>query len=137
MADEIATVLETFNEYIEAFNRKDARALIPFYDFPCLMINKGDRPKSIPHPLLGFLGFSKAIKELRQQGFEYSKVEELSAKLLRENLAVVSGMATRRKQDNSKLEDIGFTYTLRKTANWKIVTGVVHDPTTYLVLPKA
>lgn len=138
MSDATSTVLATFKDYIEAFNQKNAKALLPFYRFPCLIVNKKEQPKLILHSVLGLFGFAKAIKDLERQGFAYSKVEELSAKLLSENLAIISGMATRYQQDHSKLEDIGFTYTLHKTVKgWKIAVGVIHDPESYLTLPNS
>lgn len=137
MNDE-STVLDTFRDYTEAFRKLDPKALLPFYHYPALVINKDEKPKILIHPIIGLFGFSGVMKDLRKKGFGYSKLHELSAKQLSENVVIVSGTATRHRKDDTEIEKIGFTYTLQKTSKqWKIVAGIIHDAETFLTLPKS
>ena len=137
MNDE-STVIETFRDYTEAFRKLDPKALLPFYHYPALVIDKDKGPKILIHPIIGFIGFSNVLRDLRKQGYGYSKLHELSAKQLSKNVVIVSGTATRCRKDDTKIEDIGFTYTLQKTLKgWKIVVGIIHNTETFLTLPKS
>jgi hypothetical protein len=52
-----------------------------------------------------------------------------------EDIALVSVSRVRYKTDGSELEQLGETYTFRKTEkDWKIVAAMVHDPDTVLRL---
>ena len=79
------------------------------------------------------------MDSLRERKFTRSEldVNNLSAKMLSENIAIVSGSAIRYKKDQPtdaevELERIGVTYTFRKVDDkdnpWKIICGIIHDP---------
>lgn len=137
MNDESA-VLETFRDYTEAFRKLDPKALLPFYHYPALVIDKDEKPKILIHPIIGLIGLSGLMRDLRKKGYGYSKLHELSAKQVSENVAIVSGTAARHRKDDTEIEKIGFTYTLRKSSKaWKIVVGIIHDTETFLTLPKS
>lgn len=132
------TVLKTFRDYTEAFRKLDPNALLPFYHYPALIIDKDKEPKVLTNRIIGWIGFYGAMRDLRKQGFGYSELHELSGKQLSENVVIVSGTATRHRNDNTELEKIGFTYTLQKTPKgWKIIVGIIHNTETFLTLPKS
>ncbi|WP_181256624.1 alpha/beta fold hydrolase [Merismopedia glauca] len=86
--------------------------------------------------------FTKFMGYLTRQNFSRSELHEdtLTQKMLADNIAIVSGVATRFKKDEAGkevvLEKIGVTYTLHKDKDnqWKIITGVNHKPETAIAL---
>lgn len=128
MNDETAEILKTFRAYSDTFKQKNAIALLPFYDFPALMVDRDEKPKVLSNPIVAAIGLFLAIEKLSKQGYSYSQLHEIEAKQLRHNLAIVSGTATRHQENNEILDEFGFTYTLRKSSKgWKIIVGVIHD----------
>jgi ketosteroid isomerase-like protein len=122
-----------FQDYIKAFNTKDASNLIPFFYDPILLVDREKDPvildKSIIGRIKSFFGFKKVFKDLEKSGFDHSELDNgLQVKLLSETIGIVTGNATRYKADRSVLERFGYTYTFRKTSKgWKIITGIIHD----------
>jgi hypothetical protein len=109
MNDETTEILKTFRAYSDTFKQKKAIALLPF------------------------IGLFLTIQKLSKQGYSYSQLHELEVKQLRHNLAIVSGTATRHKENHEILDEFGFTYTLRKIPKgWKIIVGVIHDRAGFL-----
>jgi hypothetical protein len=135
MNDETPQILATFREYTETFRQKKAAPLLRFYAFPALMVDRDEKPKVLSNSVIAFIGLSLAIQKLKTQGYECSHLHELGAKQLRENLAIVSGTATRHDKQKEIIDKFGFTYTLCKTdKNWKIIAGIIHDIETFLLL---
>lgn len=121
-------ILKTFRAYSDTFKQKNALALLPFYDYPALIVDRDEKPKVLSNPIVAAIGLHLAIQKLSKQGYAYSQIHELEAKQLRHNLAIVSGMAARHKENNDIFDEFGFTYTLRKIPKgWKIIVGVIHD----------
>jgi hypothetical protein len=135
MSDATQKILDSFREYTETFRLKKAAPLLKFYAFPALMADRDEKPKVLSNSVIAFVGLSLAIQKLKSQGYAYSNLHELSAKQLRENLAIVSGTATRHNEQKKIIDNFGFTYTLRKIdKNWKIIAGIIHDVETFLPL---
>jgi ketosteroid isomerase-like protein len=135
MNDETPQILATFREYTETFRQKKAAPLLRFYAFPALMVDRDEKPKVLSNSVIAFIGLSLAIQKLKTQGYAYSHLHELGAKQLQENLAIVSGTATRHNDKDKIIDEFGFTYTLRKTSqHWKIIAGIIHKTETFLPL---
>ena len=129
MNDETAVILKTFQDYSDTFKYKKARALLPFYGYPALMVDRDEKPKVLGNPIIAAIGLWLAIKKLNKQEYDYSKLHTLEAKQVRQNLAIVSGVATRHQKNGDEFDKFGFTYTLRKfPTGWKIIAGVLHNP---------
>jgi ketosteroid isomerase-like protein len=128
MSDETTEILKTFQDYTDTFKQKNALALLPFYEFPALIVDRDEKPKVLSNPMIAAIGLHLTIQKLVKQGYACSKLHALEAKQVRYNLAIVGGTATRHKENGDELDKFGFTYTLRKSSKgWKIVAGVIHD----------
>jgi hypothetical protein len=153
MSDELQAVRDRFIEYSKEFNQKDPQILVPFFYFPSLLIT----PKIIGKPMTNEQDvldvFTSFMALLKTQNFTRSKLhlDTLTEKILDDYSAIVSGVATRFKQDPAtgeevEMEKIGVTYTFRKSKDtdaekekekdnvWKIITGVIHKPETAIAL---
>lgn len=129
MKDETSEVLETFNEYGEAFELLKPKALLAFYHYPSMLISR-DKSVVIKNELEAWLVFTKLIADLEGQNFDRSVIHEENTKVkfLTENLATITGTATRYRKDGTEIESFDFTYTMRQVSDdWKIIVGIIHD----------
>ncbi len=128
MNDETAEILETFQRYSDTFAEKNARALLPFYSYPALMVDRDEKPKVLSNPVIAAIGLTLALQKLKKLDYKCSKLHTLEAKQVHQTLAIVCGTATRLNSKDEEFDNFGFTYTLRKVSNkWKITAGVIHD----------
>ncbi len=159
MSNEIEAVKAQFIKYSEVFNKLDPKLILPFFALGSILITTGvvatmTTEQEVEGVFTQFMGL------LKKQNFTCSKldVDNLSAKMLSDNIAIVSGSAIRYKKEPGtdtkevELERIGVTYTFRKdppaptakateppateaTANpWKIVAGIIHQPENAIAL---
>lgn len=133
MKDETNEVLETFNQYGEAFSLLKPRALLSFYHYPSMLISH-DKSVVIKNGFEAWLVFTKLMADLKKQNFARSEIheEKTKVKFLSDNLATITGTATRYRKDGTILESFDFTYTMRKVSDqvsdhWKIIVGIIHD----------
>ena len=127
MKYETSEVLETFNQYGKAFSILKPRALLPFYSYPSMLISY-DKSVVMKNRLEGWLVFTKLISDLRRQKYDRSEIRDLKVKFLSDDLAIITGAATRYRIDDRELESFDFTYTMRKVSDrWKIIVGIIHD----------
>lgn len=125
--NEASKVLETFNQYSEAFSMLKPSALLPFYHYPSLLISH-DKSVAMKNKLEGWLVFTKLISDLKRQKYDISEMRDLKVKFLSDDLAIITGAATRYRIDDRELESFDFTYTMRKVSDrWKIIVGIIHD----------
>jgi hypothetical protein len=134
---EEAAVLEVFNNYNLDFRKLDAKILVDYYYYPSILTDN-EQTILMFHPLVGYFVFGSVVKKFEMNNYGYSVLNTITAKQMSENLALVSGKATRHRKDDTPYEEFGFTYTFRKKADkWKIIYGVIHDKETYLKLPES
>ncbi|OZH55693.1 hypothetical protein AFK68_02950 [Hydrocoleum sp. CS-953] len=127
MENEKSKVAETIVEYNKAFAKLKPRILGPFYHYPSILITP-ETVVTIDNGLKLWLVFTKIVTDLKKQNYDRSETSPLNVKLLSDNLAVVSAVATRYTEDNQLLTNFGFTYTMRKVEDrWKIIVGTIHD----------
>ena len=127
MTDESKTVVETIAEYNKAFAKLNPSILGQYYHYPSLLITS-EVAISINNGLKLWIVFTKIISNLKKQNYGRSETSPLKVKFLSDNLAVVSGVATRYTKDNQFITSFGFTYTMRKVDGiWKIIVGTIHD----------
>ncbi len=127
MPDETSQVIETIAEYNKAFAKLQPGILGPYYHYPSILITP-ETAVTIGNGLKLWIVFTKIISDLKKQNYGRSETSPLQVKLLSDNLAVVSAVATRYTKDNQFLTSFGFTYTMRKVDNrWKIIVGTIHD----------
>ena len=120
-------VLKTFKEYGEKFESLKPGEIIPYYHYPSILISD-DKAVALKNQLEAWLVLKKVMGDLKQQGYKYNLMRDLKVTFQSDNLATITGAATRFKQDNSVILDFGLTYTLRKVSDrWKIIAGIIHD----------
>lgn len=142
MSNEIEAVKAQFIEYSKVFNKLDPKLILPFFAVGSILITTGvvatmTTEQEVESVFTQFMGL------LKKQNFTHSEldVDNLSAKMLSDNIAIVSGSAIRYKKDPKtgaevELEQIGVTYTFRKDKDdvWKIVSGIIHKPENAIAL---
>jgi hypothetical protein len=133
MMDESTLIQKTFEEYAEAFQALEPKQILPFFHYPVMLIAP-DKVAVVRNPIMGYFGFKKVMKELKQRCFTRSYAESLQVQQLSENLAIVTGVVIRLKQCNGQqemvLECFDLNYTLRKVkGHWKITVGVLTETT--------
>jgi ketosteroid isomerase-like protein len=135
MNDETTEILKTFQEYSDTFAQKNVCALLRFYGYPALMVDRDEKPKVLSNSIIAAIGLFLAIQKLKKLNYKCSKLHTLEAKQVHQNLAIVSGTATRHDTEGIEFDKFGFTYTLRKTGEyWKIIAGIIHDKEKFLPL---
>jgi hypothetical protein len=134
MARDADTVLQVFNEYVQAFQTLRTQAVVSFIHLPCMLIApQGVAVMSSTAEVESLL--AKMMEGLKARGYARSELTDVEAISLSENSVLVSVNRARYKKDGSQLERVGETYTFRKIDNgWKIVTATVHDPDVILRL---
>jgi ketosteroid isomerase-like protein len=132
MTDETDLIQKTFQQYAEAFQALQPAKVLPFYEFPAMLISP-EKVAVIRNPIIGYFGFKKAMKELKQRCFAGSEARSLHVQQLSDNLAIVTGVVVRYKQCKNEsqktiLECFNLSYTMHKVnGNWKIIVGVLTD----------
>ncbi|MBD2033771.1 hypothetical protein H6F76_01660 [Leptolyngbya sp. FACHB-321] len=118
-------ILETFQDYAEAFETLDPSVILPFYQYPAILISE-QKPVKITNKIIGWAAFKIAMTRLKRRGYDHSKTESLEVRQVRDNLAIITGTVIRYKKDNSELERFDLNYTLRKVkSDWKIIVGTL------------
>lgn len=132
-------VTNTFLQYSQTFEKLVAEnnpsLILPFLHLPSILIAPGQEPVLMTSEEAVKQVFSQLIKQLKDYGFDHSKLNSLSTKILSDKEGMVSGTATRykNKEETEILQEFGFTYTLRNTGSeWKIIMGIIHDTETAL-----
>ena len=151
MFNELEAVKAQFIKYSEVFNELKPELMPPFFHQGSILITT---------PLVATMKnaieiqgvFTQFMNALRAKNFTRSEldVNNLQAKMLSKNIAIVSGSAIRYKKDSDtedELERIGVAYTFCKdipeaTATtpqpndgvWKIVSGIIHQPENAIAL---
>jgi hypothetical protein len=122
--DEIARELETFYRYyIDVFNREDDR----FFDCfaPVYQIVGGDRGlTTVTNDAKYHNEFRNHImKAFKERGWVRSEIDRLKTWALADNLGMIISDVTRRKADNSVMDQLRAIYTARRAGNsWQFIT---------------
>jgi ketosteroid isomerase-like protein len=118
-------ILKTFEDYAQAFETLDPSVVLPFYQYPAILISE-QKPVKIPNKIMGWAAFKIAMMGLKRRDYHHSKTESLQVRQLRADLAIITGTVIRYKKDDSELERFDLNYTLRKVNHrWKIIVGTL------------
>jgi hypothetical protein len=118
-------ILKTFEDYAQAFETLDPSVVLPFYQYPAILIAE-QKPVKIPNKIMGCVALKIAMMGLKRRGYHHGKTESLQVRQLRADLAIITGTVIRYKKDNSELERFDLNYTLRKVNHhWKIIVGTL------------
>jgi hypothetical protein len=118
-------ILKTFQDYAQAFETLDPSLVLPFFQYPAILISE-QKPVKITNKLTGWTGFKIAMLGLKRRGYDHGRTESLKVRQLRDDLAIITGTVIRYKKDDSELERFDLNYTLRKVkSDWKIIVGTL------------
>jgi hypothetical protein len=118
-------ILKTFQDYAQAFETLVPSVVLPFYQYPAILITEQKSVK-IANKIIGCVAFKIVMIRLKWRGYDHSKTESLQVRQLRDDLAIVTGTVIRYKKDDSELERFDLNYTMRKVNNsWKIIVGTL------------
>lgn len=123
-----ALVEKTFRDYSDSFKLKKPSALIQFYKYPALLMDRhDDRPKILHNRIVAFFGLWRAMRRLKKGGYVESKLLQLKVQGLSNDLAVVSGSAERLGGGGKVIDEFDYSYTLcLRNKSWKIVAGFLY-----------
>ena len=132
MAQDEAAITQTFTDYVQTFQTLDPRATLSYCHVPCIFNSpQGVRVMATAAEVEAL--FTAVMESLKASSYARSELKGLHVKQMSKNTALVSVSRVRYKTDGQELEQLGETYTLRKTDDsWKIVVAMIHDPDTIL-----
>ncbi len=118
---------DMLTSYVRAFETMDAHAVVPFYNLPCTFI----RPDGVwvvsDHETAVALA-AHMIDHARSQGYARTAIENVTARTLAANLAMLSGVFVRHDRGDAVIGRFGFTYVVRQEGGaWTIVVAMAHD----------
>ncbi len=118
-------ILKTFQDYAQAFEVLDPSLVLPFYQYPAILISE-QKPVKITNSIFGWAAFKIVMMGLKRRGYDHSKTESLEVRQLRDDLAIVTGTVIRYKKDDAELERFDLNYTMREVNDgWKILVGAL------------
>ena len=131
MDNETEKIIQTYRNYVQAFQSLNPKAILPFYHAPFMSISSRevrvlDTPAEIEN------SFARNMDILRENKYARTDIIEIFARQMSKGLALVSVILERYSSEGEQLGGAGktytYTYTLRKTDNnWKIVSAMAHD----------
>ncbi len=123
-AQEIEGELERFyRDYIDLFNRELVESFLEYFARPYMAIS-GEHGLTVIANDAGHVNdFRRIMSGLKRRGWVRSDIVCIKAWALDPNLGMILADVTRRKADNSVLEDIRACYMVRRDGqSWKITT---------------
>lgn len=123
-ANEIVSELESFYKgYIDSFNREDIDMYTQSFAFPYAFVT-GAKGLAICNNESDHQRFYTNIAiSLKERGWARSVTDQIKAWPYSDTLAMILADVTRYRADNSVIEKVRATYTLRRDGKaWKIVT---------------
>jgi hypothetical protein len=118
-SDEIASELESFyRHYANIFNRQD-NSFFACYAPVFQLVSSEGALTSVSNETSFWDGFMKALK---QRGWARSEVDRVKAWALADNLGMIIADITRRKADNSAIDQTRGMYTARRSGDsWQFI----------------
>ena len=119
---------QLFVDYFRDFSALDLRAIVSYFHLPCAFIT----PQAVfVHSTADEVEkfWSPGFSDLKESGFDHTERSRASIKILNDNTAMASSLATRYTKDGNELERRGASFLCRNTPNgWKIATVIHHSP---------
>jgi ketosteroid isomerase-like protein len=131
MDNEKEKIVQTYRDYIQAYQSLNPKAILPFIHNPFISI--------FPREVLVFGtlaeiedSFARNMDVMRENKYARTDIIEIYARQMRKGLALVSVLLERYSSEGEQIGGAGrtypYTYTFRKVDNrWKIVTTMAHD----------
>jgi ketosteroid isomerase-like protein len=125
--EDTSDVVETFQQYTQAFQALDARAVARYFHEPAFFITPKD-VRALPTTAAVEQAYAQVMADMPP---DYARTEfgPLSVHRLGDDLAMVSGSGVWKTTANTDLMPFGMTYTLRRTGqSWRIIVAAIHAP---------
>jgi ketosteroid isomerase-like protein len=123
-----ASIAEWFMRYVEGFQALDLHAAFRYVHVPFVFFDqRGMRVLSSESEVKALLAL--VMRDLASRGYARSEIDALHVHRMSNHFALVSSSRTRYTADGDKMEQLGETYTLMRSAGdeWQIAAAVVHD----------
>jgi hypothetical protein len=122
--------------YLEAFQSLSVERTMPFYYTPGFLIGPSiTMPLGSTDQVRGFL--EQTFAQLRAQDYVGSRWADMNIFVLLPKAALVSAVWERVDKEGKTLGRSGTTYQLIKAdGEWRIISGVMHEESTILRLPR-
>ena len=120
-------VLEAFQQYTQAFQALDARAVARHFHEPALFITPKD-VASLPTTEAVEQTYARVMADMPPD-YVRTEFSPLTEHRLSDDLAMVSGSGVWKNAANEDLMPFGMTYTLHRCGQtWRIVVAAIHAP---------
>lgn len=130
--DDMAQIHRLFDNYMAKYNhyiQHDTLKREPNLYHEEVMVVSASRLPNVVSSDAFYQQVQSFLDRLKSQGVNRVKWESVSVKPLDDNLAVVSNVAVRFRQDGTVHNRVGATYFVSKhNAQWLIATFAVHEP---------
>lgn len=125
-----AAIAAFFDSIADSFGAQDLPRFRALYQLPAMIVvAQGAHALGDAAEFDAFFGVM--LDRLRAERFARSTYEHLAVKTLGPGLALAAMHWTRWRDDGSKIEELGATYTLvQRDGAWKIVALIGHGPDT-------
>ena len=128
MTDIEQEVDQLFIGYFRDFSNLDLKAIVSYFHLPCaFVVPQQVFIYSTTEEVEGF--WSPRFHDLKGKEFDHTERSNSSIKILNDDTAMVSSLATRFTVEGKELERRGASFVCRKTNDgWKIATVIHHSP---------
>ena len=125
---------QLFADYFRHFGNLDLDAIVSYFHLPCMfttpfgvfVFNTSSDVEGFWHP---------RFEDLKAQDFGHTERSQACIKVLTDDTAFASSLATRFNKAGVQMERRGAAFTVRKTGgSWKIVALIHHSPDTVIQL---
>jgi ketosteroid isomerase-like protein len=131
MENEKEEIIQTYRDYVQAFQSLDSKAILPYFHIPFISIASREVRVMATFPEIE-ASFKQNMEILRQNRYARTDIVEIYARQMSKGLALISVDLQRFTAGGEQLGGPGrtypYTYTLRKIEDrWKIVVAMAHD----------
>ncbi len=132
MNPEEQNIINTYHDYVRAFETLEPNAILPYYHAPCMIISS-KKVYTLATPEEIASNFALGMEALRKAEYKRTDIIDLDVKLKGIGVAVVIADLKRYTRDGKQLGSQGgiyrYTYTFRKEEDrWRVVAAISHDP---------
>lgn len=123
---DIAALKALYDDYLDAWNRKDLTALVQLFAFPMVVGGNGRAPLGLPDAAAYLDRTGAIMADIESRGWVRSVLDEIHVGMMAAGTAVLTVHYHRARSDGSRLEGGTSNYLARKLDGaWKIVGMIV------------
>lgn len=126
-SDQQSVILQTLEDYYQAFNTLDPSAVLPYFNEPAMLISSPGAFAAPTHAVLVKI-FASIMAPFRATDFGRTELAMPTVTRLSAATAMITDTAIRYKRDGQEMNKAGATCVLQKTnAGWRIAVAVAYD----------